>query len=257
MSIVEQPLHRRVTEELRARIGSGEWPVGMQLPSEAALCREFGTSRGPVRQALATLRAEGVVVGGRGRAPVVGRFVPSQSFSTFTSFTEWARSIGKAPGQRTLELAKRPATSVVAGLLRLGEGGAVIDVLRVRSLDGVPTMVERASFILEVGLHLADFDCDSGSLHAHLTSRGIDLRRARHTIDAVAANRLDAEVLGIATGSPLLRERRLTCDGAGRPLCVAEDRYRPELANFAIENEVDRRTPLTRADPTHDRSAHP
>lgn len=257
MSITDAPLHRRVSTVLRERIARGEWAVGMQLPSEAALCREFGMSRGPVRQALATLRAEGVVIGGRGRAPVVGRVVPSQSFSTFTSFTEWARSIGRQPGQRTLELAKRPATSVVAGLLGLDEGGAVIDVLRVRSLDGVPTMVERASFILEVGMQLADFDSDSGSLHAHLTGRGVDLRSARHTIDAVAANRLDAEVLGIPLGSPLLRERRITSDGAGRPLSVAEDRYRPELANFTIENEIDRRTPLTRADPTHDRSSSP
>ena len=48
------------------RITDGDWPPGFQLPSEAELCREFGTSRGPIRQALAFLRSEGAVTGGTG-----------------------------------------------------------------------------------------------------------------------------------------------------------------------------------------------
>lgn len=246
----EVALHERVSATLRERVGRGEWTAGMRLPSEAALCREFGTSRGPVRRALAALREEGVIVGGRGRAPVVGRVVPTQPFSTFSSFTEWARSIGKTPGQRTIEAASRPAPSTVAGLLGLDEGAAVVQVVRVRLLDDVPTMVERTSFAPDIGALLDDMDSDRGSLHAHLIARGVDLRRARHTIDAVAANPLDAEALGVGPGSPLLRERRIMFDSARRPLSYADDRYRPELATFTIENEVDRRSPLTRSDPT-------
>ena len=249
----EVALHERVSATLRERVGRGEWTAGMRLPSEAALCREFGTSRGPVRRALAALREEGVIVGGRGRAPVVGRVVPTQPFSTFSSFTEWARSIGKTPGQRTIEAASRPAPSTVAGLLGLDEGAAVVQVVRVRLLDDVPTMVERTSFAPDIGALLEDMDADRGSLHAHLIARGVDLRRARHTIDAVAANPLDAEALEVGPGSPLLRERRITYDSARRPLSYADDRYRPELATFTIENEVDRRSPLTRSDPTVER----
>jgi GntR family transcriptional regulator len=245
----EVPLHERVHDTLRERIGRGDWYAGMRLPSEAALCREFGTSRGPVRRALAVLREEGYVVGGRGRPPLVGRVVPTQPFSTFTSFTEWARAIGREPGQRTLEAGTRPAPSTVAGFLGLDEGATVTQVVRVRLLDGVPTMVERSSFPPEIGAFLDDLDCDRGSLHAHLVARGVDLRRARHTIDAVAANPLDSEVLEIDAGSPLLRERRITFDSSRRPLAYADDRYRPELATFTIENEVDRRTPLTRSHP--------
>ncbi|MBM7506081.1 GntR family transcriptional regulator [Agromyces aurantiacus] len=251
----EAPLHERVSGVLRERVARGEWAAGMRLPSEAALCREFGTSRGPIRRALSVLREEGVIVGGRGRAPVVGRVVPTQPFSTFSSFTEWARSIGRVPGQRTIEAASRPAPSTVAGLLGLDEGAAVVQVVRVRLLDDVPTMVERTSFPPEVGALLADLDADRGSLHAHLIARGVEFRRARHTIDAVAANPLDAEALEVASGSPLLRERRIAFDAARRPLSYADDRYRPELATFTIENEVDRRSPLTRSDPTVDGSA--
>ena len=61
------PLHRTLADELRTRIRSGAIGVGEALPSEAELCREFSASRGPVRQALAALRDEGLIGGGQGR----------------------------------------------------------------------------------------------------------------------------------------------------------------------------------------------
>lgn len=63
--------HIKIAEHLRGRILSGEIPAGSLLPSEAELCEEFDTSRGPVRQALASLRTEGFISSGRGRRSVV------------------------------------------------------------------------------------------------------------------------------------------------------------------------------------------
>lgn len=238
MSVTSAPVSQRVRAELRQRIERGEWAAGMPLPSEAALCREFGTSRGPVRRALSALRAEGFVVGGRGRAPVVGKVVPAQSLSTFRSFTEWATDEGKTPGTRTLTLERRASTTMVAGLLELDEGAVVVDLVRVRLLDDVPIMIERASFVPDVGRHLFGFDVDHGSVSAELARHDAPLVSASHTIDAVAANRLDAEALGIAAGAPLLRERRLSKDASGRPVEHAEARYRSEFATFRVDNRA-------------------
>ena len=55
------PLHRQVADALRARIMSGEWPAGMKLPSETHLRQEYAVGRGTVRQAIAALRAEGLL----------------------------------------------------------------------------------------------------------------------------------------------------------------------------------------------------
>ncbi len=240
------PLHVRLSEEFMRRITDGTWPPGSQLPSEAVLCKEFGTSRGPIRQALAFLRAEGAVTGGRGRPPMVRSTVPSQSFSTFNSFTEWAIGIGKTPGQWTLEVARREASAEAADALGLEPGEKVVELLRVRSLDGVPAMIERTSFILEVGRLLFDFDTDSGSIFAFLKAQGVDLYSARHTIDAVAAGEEDAELLEQAEGIPLLRERRVTSSANGTAIEYSEDRYLPALTNFTIDNTAERRAALVR-----------
>ncbi len=240
------PLHVQLSEEFMRRISGGEWPPGFKLPSEAELCREFGTSRGPIRQALAFLRAEGAVTGGQGRPPMVRSSVPSQSFSTFNSFTEWATGIGKKPGQRTLEVARREASPEAAEALNLAPGTSVVELLRVRFLDDIPAMIERTTFILDVGRKLFDFDTDSGSIFAFLKDQGVDLHSARHTIDAVAASEEDAELLEQPQGIPLLRERRITRSADGQPLEYSEDRYLPALTNFTIDNTVDRRAALIR-----------
>lgn len=55
------PIHRRVADDLAASIERGEHRPGGRLPSEAALVRELGVSRGTLRHALSTLRARGLV----------------------------------------------------------------------------------------------------------------------------------------------------------------------------------------------------
>jgi GntR family transcriptional regulator len=236
------PLHQRLGAEFRRRIASGEWPEGRPVPTEAQLCEEFGTSRGPVRQALAQLRAEGHLVGGRGRPPVARRVTPSQPFASLMSFTQWAHSLGRTPGQDTVEVARRRVRPEAAGPLGLEEGAPVVELVRVRLLDGVPAMVERSTFVLDAGTHLFAVDPDAGSVYEALTSRGVDLHHARHTIDAIAADAADAELLGIEPGQPLLRVRRLAHTRDGTPVEYADDRYLPTMATFTIENTVGGRT---------------
>ena len=240
------PLHQRLADDLRRRIASGELPVGATLPSEAQLCREVGASRGPVRQALGTLRAEGLIGGGRGRPPVVRSRPMSQPFESLMSFSSWAERIGRAPGQRTLEIARRGARREAADSLGLDEGEPVVQLLRLRLLDGRPAMVERTTFVEPVGRLLFDTDPDAGSIYAYLTSRGVDLAVARHVFDAVAADETDAELLAVAPGAPLLRERRRTTSAVGEPQEYSDDRYRPDLVTFTLENQKLTRPALTR-----------
>ncbi|MDJ0392476.1 GntR family transcriptional regulator [Rhodococcus sp. G-MC3] len=230
------PLHSRVADALRMQIVDGTLAVGAALPSEATLCARFEASRGTVRAALAALRHEGMIAGGRGRPPVVCDTAVAQSFETFMSFTAWAEAIGRIAGQRTLEVARRGASSVAAAALGLEVGTPVIEVIRLRTLDGMPAMLERSSFLESVGRTLFDFDPDSGSIYAYLIGQGVELHEGKHTIDAVAATDVDAVHLDIDPGAPLLRERRRALDLSGTPLEYADDRYRPDRVAFTIDN---------------------
>ena len=233
-----QPLHVRISAELRDRILSGDLAPGSPLPSEAQLTAEFGTSRGTIRAALATLRSAGLIRGGQGKPPVVRDKTLSQPFENLLSFTSWAERAGRTPGQRTVELARRPASARIAQHLCIEEGEPVVELLRVRLLDGEPVMLERSSWVLEVGRMLFEngFDPDGGSIYRYLLESDVDLATARHTMDAVAADALDAAQLDIPEGTPLLRERRLARASDDTPLEYADDRYIPGRVTFTFDN---------------------
>lgn len=241
-----QPLHIQLYEEMAQRIRSGQWQTGQRVPSEKSLVAEFGTSRGPVRQALAALRAEGAITGGRGAPPRVQRGVPSQSFGTFLSFTEWARLSGFTPGQHVVEALKRPATETVARELGVKPEDTVVEIVRLRTLDGEPALFERTSFAYEIGCHMLTADFDGGSIYQELARIGVVPARARHVIDAVAAHPLDAEWLRVSPGFPLLRARRTSTTVDGIVIEYADDRHLPSMTTFAIENTAAHRTQLVR-----------
>lgn len=238
------PRHVLIAATLRQRIADGTYPRGGRLPSEAQLCEEFGTSRGPVRQAVETLRQEGAVTVSRGVAPVVRDAVPAHPFQSLVSFTEWAVSLGRTPGQRTLELGRARADGAIASRLEIEVGEPVVSLLRLRSMDGVAMMLERSSFPLDVGRHLFEpsFDPDAGSVYRHLRASGVDLSQGVHVIDAIGADAVDAEALDIAVGAPLLRVQRTVRGRDDRPLEAADDRYLPGLAAVSIENTAERRS---------------
>ncbi|MBV8256542.1 MAG: GntR family transcriptional regulator [Actinobacteria bacterium] len=232
----QPPLHRRIADALRRAIRSGVYTRGDQLPSERELMEEFGASRGTVRHALATLRAEGVIASRKGARGVVLAEPRSQSFSELLSFSAWARSLGEDPSGRVVELSRRYADATDAQHLDLGEGDPVFWLVRVRMLGTTPVMVERTTFVEPVGRLVATIDLEAESIYARLAEQGVVFAQARHWVSAVAADDDDAELLGVEPGTPLLRQVRRTTSPEGVPLEWADDRYVGEAVSFVLEN---------------------
>jgi GntR family transcriptional regulator len=230
--------HARITADLRDRIGSGRLAPGTAVASEAELSAEFGVSRGTVRQALAALRAEGLISGGRGRRPVVARPTLSQSFDQMVSFSAWARRAGRAPGAQTLELARRPCPAPIADALGVAAGASVFQYKRLRLLDGEPVMVELSTFIEPVGRMLLDFDLDTESVYEQLGARGVVLAEADQEISAVGAGAEMAELLAVPRRAPLLQVRRRVFDSDGTPVELSHDRYRGDTFTVTVHNRI-------------------
>jgi GntR family transcriptional regulator len=232
-----RPRHAVIAQALREQIRSGELTPGSPVPSEARLTSQFGVSRGTVRQALAALRAEGLIAGGRGRVPVVRRAGLAQNFDQLVSFSMWARQVGRTPSARTLELARRPADAEAAEHLEIEPGTPIFACTRVRLLDGAPVLVERATFVESVGRLLLDFDLDAGSVYEQLGARGVELVEAQQTISAIAAGAEEAALLGVSRRAPLLEVRRQAMNADGIPLEWGRDRYRADAFEITVHNQ--------------------
>lgn len=73
-------LGERVAEQLRERIQKGDYAPGAQLPTENALVDMFGVSRTVIREAISSLRVDGLVKAHQGRGVFVSLDISQQPF---------------------------------------------------------------------------------------------------------------------------------------------------------------------------------
>ena len=96
----EAKLSHRLFEQLSGEIRSGRLAPGAQLPTEAALTRAARVSRTVVREAVAALRAEGLVVTRQG----VGAFVAEPGRAPFRIEPERLESLAETLNVMELRL---------------------------------------------------------------------------------------------------------------------------------------------------------
>jgi DNA-binding FadR family transcriptional regulator len=76
------PLVEQATEQLRAQITGGHWPVGTRLPGEITLAKELGVGRSTVREALRALAGAGLVQPRQGAGVFVIATEPAEDWPT-------------------------------------------------------------------------------------------------------------------------------------------------------------------------------
>jgi GntR family transcriptional repressor for pyruvate dehydrogenase complex len=79
--VVPRTITDQVAEQLRQLINSGEFRAGDRIPSERDLARRLGVGRPAVREALRELKAQGLLVVGRGAQGTNVAQLPSPSFA--------------------------------------------------------------------------------------------------------------------------------------------------------------------------------
>ena len=129
------PLYERIKGALREAILSGQAAPDTLLPSEAALCEQFGASRITVRQALADLQNEGLIFRRHGKGTFVSAPKAFQNVTALQGFAEAMSAQGHNIHNRVLRLETVPAPVDVSQALQLAPGTPVTELHRVRLLD--------------------------------------------------------------------------------------------------------------------------
>src|ERR1700759_3656970 len=113
---------RLIAEELRREIVGGTQMPGAKLPSEGELAERFGVHRNTVRQAVAALAAEHLVVSRRGSGTFVAHHgVLGHRLGARTRLSDSGAGRGRA-ARRLLESAVEPAPPAeIVDRLALGD----------------------------------------------------------------------------------------------------------------------------------------
>jgi GntR family phosphonate transport system transcriptional regulator len=154
---------RLIADELRREIVSGARPPGGKLPPEGELAERFGVHRNTVRQAVAALAAEHLVVARRGSGTFVSEHtVLVHRIGARTRLSNSLGRRGRAAG-RLLESAIELPPAEIAERLLLGDG-AVLRLEIVLSVDGLPLSRATHWFVADLVPGLAEHFAATGSI---------------------------------------------------------------------------------------------
>ncbi len=210
---------RRLRDALRSQILHGDFPGG-QIPGEAALMAAHGATRGIVREALALLRAEGLIA----RTQGVGTYTLGSTIAA--PLTEMHGAV--TPGG-PLDTGARPriidrcvvaADATVARRLAVPAGTPCLRYEYVQLMADAPVAVATNYVLFPEAERLlaAPFEMHWYRL---LEAAGLQVGTSEFVMGCVVADADIAALTGIAEGGPLLLVEQVIRDGTGRPWDLA------------------------------------
>lgn len=231
------PYYAQVKEILRQQIVSGVWESGDQLPGELELCRVFGVSRAVIRQALNEMVQEGLVVRRKGKGTfIAGPKIVEGLMQKLTGFYQDMVERGLTPSTRVLKQEVIPAPARVAEYLELEPGTQVIQIHRLRFVEGEPFILDTTYLPYSLCPDVLQVDLSSQSLYAFLENRyGYILARGHRTLEAVAAREHEVSLLQIEEGAPLMLLDSVSYLEDGTPLEYFHALHRGDRSRFQVE----------------------
>ncbi|WP_328292646.1 phosphonate metabolism transcriptional regulator PhnF [Kineococcus sp. NBC_00420] len=229
---------RLIAEELRGEIVAGVVPVGSKLPSESELAQRFEVHRHTVRQAVAALAAEQLVVARRGSGTFVAEHdVVVHRIGVRTRLNDSLGPRGLTAPGRLIETAVEPDPPAdVARRLGLGDGAARrLEV--VRSVEGRP--ISRVTSWFDAGTlpGIAEEYREVGSMTVALRNSGVpDYVRAATSVSGRLATAAEAEDLQLPAGSVVLVVRALDTHPDGRPLLFNVTRFAADRVELDVDH---------------------
>jgi GntR family transcriptional regulator len=228
------PYHYQLRELLRGEIVSGRWAVGEKLPSERELCEAFGLSRTTVREAIDALVGEGLLRREKGRGTFVAE--PKITESLLRSpFTDSMAEQGIPIQTEVLRMEEITPPYVIAQQLRLTSDDLVININRLRSVFNEPFLLSTSYVPQKLCPSLINEDLNHNSLYNLLQNKyGLIIARAERYIEAVAANEMEAELLHVEPGTPLMLIESTVYMEDGTPLEYFKSRRRGDRTRLLV-----------------------
>lgn len=228
------PLYVQLRQRLTEGVEQGVLKPGTPLPPEREIAAITDLSRVTVRKAIQALAEDGVIVQKQGSGSFISN-VPArieQSLSRLTSFTEDMARRGKSSTSCWLERGLFMPSPDEVLVLALSPESSVARIARLRTADGRPMAIERASLPTDI---LPNPLIVEASLYDVLEKTGMRPVRALQKISAINLSANDAAMLEVEAGAAGLQIERTSYLADGRVVEFTQSIYRGDAYNFVAE----------------------
>jgi GntR family transcriptional regulator len=231
-------------------IRTGTIPAGHKLPSNAQLMEQYGVAYQTARQAIAVLKAEGLVEGRTGAGVFVrdrphlirlgaDRYSRRVREGGQASFQYEAEQAGLTWRQEILDLATVPAPDWVADGFEIEHGTEVFVRRRRTWLEGEPTQLADSYYELAVveGTAIMEELTGPGGSYARLEERGHRLTRFREELSSRMPTPEEVRGLQLRPGVTVVELHRIAFTGA-RPIEIFCSIMAGDRHTFSYEFEA-------------------
>jgi GntR family transcriptional regulator len=227
-------LQVRIADDIRARIETGDYPPGRQLPTYDELAADYLCSLAVVRKAVDLLKQQGLVVTLQGK----GTYVRERPTERRHGMSRYSRSRWEA-GQAVLiaEAAQQghvatqlmrfmgevPAPDVVADRLNIPPGTPVYVRRRTTLINDRPNQLADSYYPLSITAkvpRIKEEDTGPGGGFARLEEAGYTLARIREELSVRMPSGPETVTLKLPEGTPVVELTRTTYDDTGDPIEV-------------------------------------
>lgn len=226
-----QPLYYQIMVALQQSIAEGVLVRGSFLPSERDISKSLAISRVTLRRAIDELVKEGLLVRRHGsKTTVAPRY--EKTISNLTGFSEDTRARGQVPGAIWISKKIVAPSSSEAMALNLSLHDKVVRMERLRTADGKPLAIERATIPQEI---LPSPDLVHESLYDALNILGVHPIDGVQRLRASVMTKEDARLLESEVGAPLLVMERCCFLADGRAAEYTQTRYNGDSYEFLTQ----------------------
>jgi DNA-binding GntR family transcriptional regulator len=230
----------RIRKALEAQIDQGLFRPGDKLPSERELSVLFETTRITLKDALLALEAEGRIYCEDRRGWFVSppRLLYNPQYRTH--FHEMVTLQNRQARTRVLSAKSTPASPELCRDLGLPPLSPVIEIRRVRSVDGRVVKYVEHYLIASRFPGILDHDLSQSLTGLYKDTYGYTYGRARFEIYPTAARGMVAESLNLADSSPVLLIKRINYDQNGQLLDCDHEYWRHDAVCVSIDSGAPR-----------------
>lgn len=211
------PLHTQLEEIFGDKIAKGDWEPGHRIPSENELTLIFGVSRMTVRGVLTRMVDAGLVR----RVPGKGTFVAIPKITAvppaYQGVREQLEVLGYDTATQLLHFNVGPAPAPVRHALGLDAEEPVHEIVRVRTVNDVPVSLHHSWVPVRIAPDLRAHNVETEQLCVILARHfGFAMARVDERLEAVGADREQAQRLSVQPGRPVLVLEDTIFDDLGR-----------------------------------------
>lgn len=199
------PKYYILRQELLRMIEDGNLSEGEPVMSERELIEKYQFSRITVRKAIDELVNEGYLYRIQGKGTFVKGDNASQNLYSLNSCSEDVKKLGKKPSKKTVFAEKTEADVKRAKQLNIPVGDNVFSFGRITYADDEPLNYTINYLPERLFPGLDKYNLETNSLYDIIRSKyGVQIVKARRTMEAVLPDPVVARYLGISADMPVI-----------------------------------------------------